>query len=97
MCEPKEIENVEVNVRKTNVMNANKQKDQSKLYTTLGYNVSQIFLNPGHVFHFRIISRTSMRKQNKCPKFKRICETEWKYVKQMSWMQINTKINRSYT
>ena len=36
-----------------------------KIYTTLGYIVSLILLNLGHVFRFRIT----------CPKFKRISET----------------------
>ena len=42
-----------------------------KICTTLGYIVSLILLNLGHVFRFRL----TMRKRNTCPKFRRISET----------------------
>ena len=45
----------------------------SVIYTTLGYIVSQILLNLGHVFRFRIVS--CMCQRNTCSKFKRISET----------------------
>ena len=41
------------------------------MYTALGCIVSQIVLNLGHEFHFRIVWRLTMRKWNTCPSSKR--------------------------